>query len=262
VDEPGYVPPPAFAPPAQRVAPLNEVAVLGRSSYPPGLYPQPAPAWFPPPPPPPLSEAHLAKRQRHVSVVVSVAVVAALIAIGAVLISGATARDPRSLSLPRSVDEYTQVSTLTGPQVQHVLAGGSAFGSLPSTDLDSAKVGVYSALGEPGPSMVFIGFDADESPTLGSQLHHTAADVVAAQVLVGAGAGAGVQHADAGPLGGALQCATIDLSGQSASVGVWADHDTLGIVLIVDSTLTAHGAARSIAHATHVTRDFRAAAEH
>lgn len=259
MDEPGYVPPPAFAPPAQRVAPLNEVAVLGQSSYPPGPYPQPVPPWFPPAPPPP---ALVAKRQRRVSLVVSVAVVAALIAIGAVLVSGATARDPRSLSLPRSVDEYTQVSTLSGAQVQHVFAGGSAFGGLPSADLDSAKVGVYSAMGEPGPSMVFIGFDADESPTLGSQLHNTASDVVATQVLVGAGAGAGVQHVDAGPLGGALQCATIDLSGQSASVGVWADHDTLGIVLIVDSTLTAHGAARSTAHATKVTRDFRTAAEH
>jgi hypothetical protein len=52
------------------------------------------------------------------------------------------------------------------------------------------------------------------------------------------------------------------LDGALASAGVWADHDTLGIVLLDQSTLTAHSAGASNKHTGVLTRQFRAAAEH
>jgi hypothetical protein len=269
VDDSGYVPPPAFAPPAQRVPPLNETEVLGRTSYPyaPPAYayaqPQPPVAWYPAPgwQPPHLDVR--ARRRRHLSVLTSVAVIAALVAIGAVLLSGSTTTHPRSLSLPSSVDDYTRVRTLSGQQVNSMFSGsGGTFGVIPPADLAAARVGVYAELSDDDPTMLFIGFTGQDSPSIGAQLRTGPAGLVAEQVLDGAGATTGPQQVDAGPLGGAMRCAIVDIDGDDASVGVWADDDTLGIVLIVGSTITTHTTAPTTAHTSLVTRDFRAAAEH
>jgi hypothetical protein len=269
VDDSGYVPPPAFAPPSQRVPPLNETEVLGRTSYP---YTPPAYAYGPPQPPvgwnhvPGRQPPHLDVRARHrrnLSMLTSVAVIAALIAIGAVLLSGSGTTHPHSLSLPSSVDGYTKVRTLSGPQVNGMFsAGGGTFGVIPPADLAAARVGVYAEFSTDDPTMLFIGFTGQDSPSIGAQLRTGPASLVAEQILNGAGATTGPQQVDAGPLGGAMRCAIVDLDGEDASVGVWADDDTLGIVLIVGSTITTHTAAPTTAHTSLVTRDFRAAAEH
>jgi hypothetical protein len=224
------------------MAPLNEIAVLGSSSY---ISPAPqlgglewqAPRLDP-----------TARQRRAVSVVVSVCVLVALAAIAAVLVSNATGDRRHTLSLPDSVGAYTRLNTLSGTQVESLFSAGSAtFRGVGLDDLGSALV---------------IGFRADDSPTIGPGLHAEPAGDVATQVLDQPGSTIAPQSVDAGPLGGAMRCATVVLDGALASVGVWADHDTLGIVLLDSSSLTAHSAGASNRRTGVVTRQFRAAAEH
>ncbi len=75
-------------------------------------------------------------------------------------------------------------------------------------------------------------------------------------VLAGAGAPAATE-VDAGPLGGSLRCGKAHVDGLFASVGVWADSDTLGLVLLFDPSL-----GPSTEETGAVTRAFRAQAEH
>jgi hypothetical protein len=268
VDDSRYVPPPPFAPPPLRVAPLNEAAVLGRTSYPHGPYaqpvtPPPAAAWYPASGwlPPHLDDS--ARRRRSLSVLVSLGVIASLVVIGTVLLSGSSTHRARSLSLPESVDNYTKVSTLSGAQVRSMFtAGAGTFGAVPADDLAAARVGIYAELNNTEPSMLFIGFTGQDSPSIGAQLRTGPAGEVAEAILSTAGATSGPQSVDAGPLGGAMRCATVDVDGDAATIAVWADDDTLGIVLIIGSTLTAHTTAPTTAHTSSVTRDFRAKAEH
>lgn len=263
----GYEPPPAFAPPVFRVAPLNETQVLGGTSYPHLPYAQPLayPAPYGPSPYPPVAwhpsitwqptqHDSRARRHRLISIGTVAALVVALGAIAAVLVSGAGGRHmSRSLSLPESVDEYSRISTISGAQLRGLFTG--TFATMPIADLEAAKVAVYDANDKGQPSLVFIGFSAQDSPSVGAQLHTEPADDVAADVLNSGGASSPPVKVDAGPLGGALKCAHVDVGGEDAIAGVWADHDTLGIVLIVDSTGTT-------SHTSAVTRDFRAKAEH
>jgi hypothetical protein len=276
VSESGYVPPPPFAPPPLRVAPLNETAVLGRTSYPheplPGgaygyappyaTYPPPV-AWYPPAAWQPRHLDESARRRRTVSVLAAMAVVTALVALCTVLLTSSHGTHrARSLSLPTAVDNYTKVGTLDGSRIRSMFsAGAGAFGSLPASDLDGARVGVYASLDDSEPTLLFIGFTGHDSPSIATQLRADPAATIAADVLSGAGATTRSTTVDAGPLGGAMRCAIVDLGGQNASAGVWADSDTLGIVLIVDSTVPAVGGSTT-AQTSAVTRDFRAKAEH
>jgi hypothetical protein len=280
VSDSGYVPPPPFAPPPLRVAPLNETAVLGRTSYPHGpfptgsygygAYPPPYGAYPPPPvawpPPSKWQPRHLdgtAHRRRRTTVLTGMAVITALVAICAVLLSNQSAGShPRSLTLPTSVDNYTMVRALNGAQVRSMFtAGGGTFGSMQPRDLDNARVGVYTALDDSDPTLLFIGFSGQDSPTVGERLRSDPPTTVTDEVLSGTGATAGPTTVDAGPLGGAMRCADIDLDGQNASVAVWADHDTLGIVLVINSA-SVMGARSTTAQTSAMTRDFRAKAEH
>lgn len=258
VADPRYVPPPAFAPPELRVAPLNEISVLGTSSYPATAEPAPIGfGWHAP------QRDVSARRRRVTSVLVAVCVVAALATIATVLVSSVVGSPRHTLSLPDSVGSYTRLNTLAGGQVESLFAAGTAtFRGVGLDDLHGALVGVYGALDGTQPSMLFIGFRADDSPTIGPGLHTEAAADVAAQVLDQPGSTIAPQSVDAGPLGGAMRCATVVLDGALASAGVWADHDTLGIVLLDQSTLTAHSAGASNKHTGVLTRQFRAAAEH
>jgi hypothetical protein len=271
VDESAYVPPPAFAPPALRVAPLNETAVLGRTSYPHGPYAQPATyappiqppaAWYPASDRRPSQLDDRARRRRALAVLSSLGVVAALVTISVVLVSGAHSHHARSLSLPRSVDDYTMVRSLSGSEVRSMFVGGGTFGVIPPADLAAAHVGIYAELTNDQPNLLFIGFTGHDSPTIGAQLRAGPPSTVAGEILDGAGATTAAQTVDAGPLGGAMQCAVVDVDGSAATVGVWADADTLGILMIVGPTITAHTTAPTTAHTVLVTRDFRAAAEH
>lgn len=256
MDDPGYTPPPAFAPPALRVAPLNESAVLGATSYPPGQYAAyEQPAW-PTPSQPSWEQADRTARNRSLTVLVSLGVAAALVAVATILLTSATRHDRRSLSLPQSVDEYTKVQELSGIQVQSLFKTGGSFGAqIPLDDLASAVVGLYSEPGHVDPTMLFVGFTAQDSPSIGSQLHTDPADSVTERVLTGAGTTTPT-FVDAGPLGGSMRCARIDVDGVDGAVGVWADQDTLGIVLLLEPTTPTTG------RTSTVTREFRAASEH
>jgi hypothetical protein len=266
VDDPRYVPPPAFAPPQLRVAPLNETAVLGHTSYPAGPYAPPL--GYPAPGIAPgvtwqRPQQDQSARRRTVSVVVSVCVIVALATIGIVVSTASVSHRAHTLHLPQAFDTYTRVTTLQGSQVQSMFTAGAAtFAGIGTDDLTDALVAVYADISDSSPSVLFIGFTAKASPTIGPGLRAGPPGSIAEQVLGGAGAATGPQSVNAGPLGGAMRCATVDLGGDTASVGVWADADTLGIVLIDNSSLTTSGNGPSTQLTSTLTRELRAAAEH
>lgn len=259
-----YEPPAPFAPPALRTAPLNEWYVLGRTTYPNSPM-VPAPVR---PPPPTLSgpwqpgygwvpttrRTAPASRRRTIAMVTAVAL-ALLVVIGALAIGNA-GPDGHSLSLPDSAGGYLRISTVSGEHIHSIFGSAGAFGAIPSSELEKAKIGIYARGSQSSPSALFIGFSASDSPTIGQQLHTQAAADVTREVLDGAGAPATVQ-VDAGPLGGALRCGTANVDGLFASIGVWADADTLGLVMLFDPTV-----GPSTSRTGAVTRTFRAQAEH
>ena len=271
---PGYEPVPPFAPPAQRTAPINEVQVLGHSSYAPHEQPtamwQPSTAWQPSPYPPvawhpayryPVGgdwqQANHARASRRRSIAIVAATVVALIGIVGALLISAAGPTTRSLSLPETSGDYTRLTTITGSHLRSMFGAGSAFSAIPPADLDHAKVAVYGRGALQTPSLLFVGFSAADSPNIGQQLRSENSAQVTSDVLTGAGASLAPLSVDAGPLGGSLECSSVDVDGLSASVGVWADSDTLGMILLFDPALTP-----SREQTGEVTRSFRAAAEH
>jgi len=268
--EQGYEPPAPFAPPSLRGAPLNEVSVLGRTTYPvspmqPYAYPPPAHHY---PPPQPLGGGWApgqgwvphrtddrAARRRTIAVVA--AVVLALAAIVGVLSVRAAGPNPRSLSLPDTAGPYLRLSTISSSQIGTIIGSHGTFGSISSSDLTKAKIGIYSRGAQSSPRALFVGFDAADSPVIGSQLRSEDAARVTDSVLAGAGASGNAVVVDAGPLGGSLKCSAVRVDGLDATVGVWADSDTLGVVLLFDPTL-----GPSLPQTGAVTRMFRAQAEH
>jgi hypothetical protein len=261
VEQP-YEPPAPFAPPELRTAPLNEWYVLGRTSYPTSpMVPVPVPPpdrpagqWLPGDGWVPAAHNTGSARRRTVAMVTALAL-ALLVVIGA-LAFGNAGPDRRSLRLPESAGAYQRISVVSGDHIRSIFGSAGAFGTLPSAELDKAKIGIYSRGAQSSPSALFVGFSAGDSPTVAQQLRSQAADEVTRDVLTGAGAPATVQVA-AGPLGGSLRCGTAHIDGLFASVGVWADADTLGMVLLFDPTL-----GQSASETGFVTRTFRAQAEH
>lgn len=273
MDEPqrSYQPPPPFTPPSGRTAPLNEVQMLGRTTYPqqhpytapPSAYPAASPyppvAWHPTNQWPAGGDWQTARHARAATRrrtrLVAGAVVASLLVIVGVLLIGPSHAAQRSLSVPDAAAGYSRISTVTSGQLQSMFGSAGTFGGLSPQDLQHAKVGVYGHASATLPSMVFIGFDAD-SPTISRQLHSEDSGQVTSDVLASAGTTLTPVEVDAGPLGGSIKCGTVQLDGVDASVGVWADSDTLGIVLLFDATLSP-----SRQQTGAVTRSFRSAAE-
>jgi hypothetical protein len=271
VDQPAdaYVPPAPFAPPALRSAPLNEVAVLGRSTYPgspmvPMPVAPPPTAWYPgqgwvPGQPPGRRAAEASARRRTVVTVVAVAT--ALV----VLVTALTVANPgasrHSVSLPTNAGDYVKLSTVTGSRIQTIFGSSGTFSTFATNDLVHAKVGIYGHSAASSPTVLFLGFNASDSPAIGRQLRTEDAAQVTEQVLAGAGAGAGSNalpvSVSAGPLGGSIRCSPVHVGGLDAEVGVWADSDTLGIVLLFDPALSP-----SPVETGGITRMFRSVAEH
>ncbi|HEY2299206.1 MAG TPA: hypothetical protein VGH43_15845 [Jatrophihabitans sp.] len=261
MDQP-YEPPAPFAPPAQRTPPLNEVLATGRSTYP--VPPMAPPVQYPPPPmvwqpgsgwaPYPAGPQPTARR-RTIAVVSAVAV--ALLAIVTTLVISAAGPSRHTLSLPETAGDYVKLSTVSGSHITTIFGSNGTFGSIPTTDLTRARVGVYARGSQSAPSALFVGFSGSESPTIGQQLRSESSGQVTAEVLAGAGAALTPLTVDAGPLGGSLRCSSVQVNGLSATVGVWADGDTLGVVLLFDPVVRP-----SLEQTGDVTRDFRAQAEH
>jgi hypothetical protein len=273
--ERGYAPPAPFAPPSLRGAPLNELYVLGRTTYPaspmqPVAYPPAAadhyPPHYPPPPRPdsgwtpgqgwvPQRIDDRAARRRTVAVVV--AVVLALVAVVGVLSVSAAGPSQRSLSLPDTAGPYLRLSTISSSQISSIIGSHGTFGSIPDSDLAKAKIAIYARGAQSVPRALFVGFDAADSPAIGGQLRSESAAQVTDSVLAGAGAAGTSVAVDAGPLGGSLKCSSVRVAGLNATVGVWADSDTLGVVVLFDPTM-----GPSLPQTGAVTRTFRAQAEH
>lgn len=256
--QPGYQPPAPFAPPALRTPPLNEQQVLGRSTYPgPPMFHPGMPEWHPPTAAQmqPAGAPRPGSRRRTIAVLVTVAVALCAV-LAALLVGGGPTRTQHTLSLPNSAGGYVKLSTVSGSRITTILGSGT-LGAIPSSDLAHAKVGVYGHGPQAAPSLVFIGFSAGDSPSIGRQLRLEQAGQVTQDVLDGAGTTGASASEDAGPLGGSLRCATVLMDGFEASIGVWADTDTLAMVLLFDPI-----AAPSLVQTGVVTRRFRAQAEH
>ena len=170
-------------------------------------------------------------RRRTIALVAAVSL--ALLAVVGALAVGHAGPSRRSLSLPESAGAYVRLSTLSGDHIRSIFGSSGAFGNIPSVDLAKARIGIYGRSAQGSPSALFIGFAAADSPDIGQQLQAEAAAQVTSDVLAGAGAPAATE-VDAGPLGGSLRCGKAHVDGLFASVGVWADSDTLGLVLLFD----------------------------
>lgn len=259
----GYQPPAPFAPPSLRTPPLNEWQVLGRSTYPqspmqpPSAVPPGVTQWYPGQGwmPHPQEPATRTMRRRTVAIVAAV-VVTLLAVVGLLAVTDAGPR-ARTLSLPDTAGDYVKLSTLSPTHVNSIFGRSGTFGSIPSADLAHAKVGVYGRESTGTPTLLFVGFSADESPTIGGQLRSEDAGQVTDEVIYGAGGASMPQVVDAGPLGGSMRCSNVHVDGIDAAVGVWADSDTLGVVLLFDPA-----AAPTPQITGAVTREFRARAEH
>jgi hypothetical protein len=252
---PRYEAPQPFAPPSLRTAPLNEVFVLGRTTYP--TSPMQPVVTISTMQPAPMTQPHGDRITRRRTIGVVGVVVLALAAIIAALTIGAAGPVRRSLSLPDTAGEYVRVSTVSGAHIDSIFGNNGTFGSIPHSDLVNAKIAIYARGTQAPPTALFVGFDAADSPTIGRQLHNEDAAQVTNRVLAGAGAVINSLTVDSGPLGGSLRCSAVHFGGVDATVGVWADADTLGVVLLFDPTL-----GPSLSETGSVTRTFRAQAEH
>jgi hypothetical protein len=257
---PHYQPPAPFAPPAYRTPPLNEREVLGRSTYPgppPFLHPATEQWLSPVTPAPAFIPRHRARSRRLTTAAVVTLAVALVTLVAALLVGNSGPHRAHTLSLPDTADGYVKLSTVNGARIGTILGSGGTFGTIPNDDIAHAKVGVYGRGPQSAPSLLFIGFSANDSPTIGQQLRSEDPGQVTEQVLDGAGAGSAALSVDAGPLGGSLRCSAVQMDGLDAAVGVWADPDTLGMVLMFDPI-----ARPSVAQTGDVTRVFRSSAEH
>lgn len=258
----GYEPPPAFAPPVLRTAPLNERELLGRTTYPNGPYA----SWSPPVYPQAVSvpSARVRSRpRRRLTITVVACVAVAVLGVGVALgLSSGSGRASRSISLPDTVASFDRSLDYTQQQLLTVLGNGVLADVATPQDVRNAKAGVYRntspglPTGSVVPAVVFLGFDADLSPGIGRRLHNLAPSQVTSQVLLGAGGGAFQITWAPGPLGGSIRCGDVQIFGQTASIGIWADHDTLGMVLTIPQAGTA-----PLDYMGRLTRRMRAAAE-
>jgi hypothetical protein len=231
-DGEGYRPPPPFAPPGLRTAPLNA-------------------AWSAAPTAAAAATHPVGHRRRALGAVL-VAVAAAAVALTLLAVDRTTSPTLRKLSLPRAVAEFRLQRSLSQQEVD-ALASGGAFAGFGAEELHSAKVGIYTEEGAAEPRLVMVGLSARADPDVRARLATTHSDDLAAGVLVSLGASPAAS-ADPGPLGGAVECGSMGVRGQWASIGVWADRSTVGILELLETRTTSATA--------DLTRQFRAASEH
>lgn len=280
-DDQAYEPPPAFAPPALRSPALNEREMLGAPGYAPGSevayevaselgyeagayeagaygalsgsapYPWPAPV------PPATAPTHLRHRLGRRSLVIGSLVLVALVALTVVLtVSSAPSRARHAIALPAAVGGYVKQHEMHGPELLSLVGAGMLGSTIVAGDLNHAKAAVYSNGTAAAPALMFLGFNADESPTIGDQLHHLDPGQITHDILAGAGLTVGQEQFSPGPLGGAMRCAELEVGHESVAIGVWADHDTLGLLVLV-----AVGRPPTLGFTAGLTRTMRAAAE-
>jgi hypothetical protein len=259
-----YEPPPAFAPPLLRTAPLNESQLLGRTTYPNGPFASWAPPAYPPPPAVTIASTRVWSRPRRgLTVTIAACLAVAVLGVGVALgLSSGSDHGSRSISLPETVSSYNKSMVYSQEQLLALLGNGVLGRPVTQQDIHNAKAGIYRntspglPTGSVVPAVVFLGFNADQSPGIGRRLHNLPPSVVTSQVLLGAGGGAFQITWAAGPLGGSIRCGDVQIDGETATVGIWADYDTLGIVFTIPSAGTA-----PLDYIGRLTRRMRAAAE-
>jgi hypothetical protein len=232
----GYRPPPPFSPPSLRAEPLN------------GALPTAGPA--------PVARSgwtgHLTHRSpgRRALIVLLAAVGAAAVAVTLLTVDRTTSL--RRLVLPHSVDQFQLQRALSPGEVIALARGGSLAG-FGLGELTSARVGVYGDGVSAAPELVLVGLSARANADVRARLADTDPADLALDVVFSLGAFPG-RPVDPGPLGGAVRCGATSVNGASASVGVWADRSTLGVLELLQT--------QSVDRTADLTRRFRAASEH
>src|SRR5689334_21952909 len=187
------------------------------------------------------------------------ALVAVLAVLGAAAVAGAllavdrtTGSSLRRLSLPRAVAEFRLQRSLSPEQIT-ALASGGTFAGFDATELRSAQVGVYGQDGRAEPALVLVGLAARSDGDVRSRLASTDSDNLADDMLAGLGA-VPAASVDPGPLGGTIESGLMGGFGAAASLGVWADRSTVGVLELLE--------ARSAYATADLTRRFRESSEH
>ncbi len=228
-DVDGYRAPPPFTPPSLRTGPLHLPGV-GTAQV---RRPPPAPT-------------------RRLLGVVLAAVGAAAVALALLGVDRMTSPSLRRLSLPLSVAEFRLQHALTPAQVDALASGGS-FAGFGTAQLKSAQVGVYGEANSVEPKLVLVGLSARADADVRARLASADATDVVDDVVASLGAYPAAP-VDPGRLGGAVECGSVSANGASASLGVWADRSTLGILELLET--------RSANSTADLTRLFRSASEH
>jgi hypothetical protein len=114
-------------------------------------------------------------------------------------------------------------------------------------------VGVYGEAGSAAPQLIVVGLSARADADVRDRLAGADPTDLADDVVASLGAYPAVPVAP-GALGGAVECGSTAVSGQTASVGVWVDRSTLGVLELMET--------RSVSSTADLTRQFRAASEH
>jgi len=228
-DVDGYRAPPPFSPPSLRSAPLHPPGV--------GAAPVPRPAAAP---------------THRLLAVLLAALGAAAVASALLGVDRMTRPTFRRLSLPVSVAEFRLQHALSPAQVDALASGGS-FAGFGAAQLRSAQVGVYGEAGSVEPTLVLVGLSARADADVRARLASADAADVVDDVVASLGAYPATP-VDPGRLGGAVECGSMSTNGRSASLGVWADRSTLGILELLET--------RSPESTADLTRRFRAASEH
>jgi hypothetical protein len=183
------------------------------------------PAYGPMYPPPP-------SRKKRDILIVTGAVVALVAFVTAIIVvaynrSGNPAGPKRTLALPSTSGDYTAVPGAIGDRIAELLQRQL---STAGASLSNAQAGVYSKGGGTTPAMVLFALTARGNPDFARELRSRSAKEEAKEVLDGAGA-TSYRTYDAGPLGGVLQCSTVNASLTQAPVCVWVDKSTVGLTV-------------------------------
>ncbi|HEU5268196.1 MAG TPA: hypothetical protein VFU35_15915 [Jatrophihabitans sp.] len=260
-DQPDYPPQPQYPYPQEPAYP-QQPAYPGypTDGYPPAQYP---PAGYPGEPGPPP------RRRTPVWIWVAVGV-AATVAVALLVVFVTRDKHPgeqktagRSLHPPASFDGYQRMSGFDTTALHDQLGRElKSLGASASKVAKDAVIAVYAKPGASRPQFVLLAFPLADIPDLQDQVKDVGLDAAVRKFMSGisggvTGAGGSVngssQSFDPGPLGGAMRCQQVGLTGNAVGVCAWGDRSYFAMNLMVDPP--------SLSTAADTTRDLRTAAE-
>jgi hypothetical protein len=177
---------------------------------------------------------------------------------GAVAVAGALLSvnrlDPslRRLTVPGQVADFRLQRELSSAEIDALAAGGS-FAGFAGEELRSARIGLYAEGRGSSPTLILVGLSARADPDVRARLAGSDPVDLIADVFASFGS-APTRQVEPGKLGGAVACGSVRVGGAAGSLGVWADHSTVGVVELMEP--------RGLDSTALLTRRFRGASEH